>query len=114
MLHTALANRQEKIAQLLIKHGADVNFKVNHVIKDEPCLRDEYGGSLTTALWYDMDNILPILLERGAEVNARGGKYGCALHTALASRREKFARLLIEHGADMNLQVSHLTGMNLG
>jgi ankyrin repeat protein len=54
-----------------------------------------------------MEKLVRLLLERGANVNARGGQYGCALHTALAKRNEKLAQLLIKSGADINLQVSH-------
>ncbi|KAJ7856988.1 hypothetical protein B0H14DRAFT_2325139, partial [Mycena olivaceomarginata] len=64
----------------------------------------DYGTALATASWYGMTNIVPMLLQRGMDVNARGGKYGCALNTALSNGREKIAWLLIENGADMNVQ----------
>jgi ankyrin repeat protein len=55
-----------------------------------------------------MDNIVVLLLERGADINARGGLYDFALHTALANKQENIAKLLIQNGADVNIQVSHL------
>jgi ankyrin repeat protein len=60
------------------------------------------------ASWYGMENIVFMLLDRGADVNAcgRGDKF--ALHTALAKKHENIARLLIEKGADVNFQVSHI------
>ncbi|KAF8214458.1 ankyrin repeat-containing domain protein [Mycena galopus ATCC 62051] len=90
-LHTALANKREKIARLLIENGADVN------------LQGEHGAALATASWYGMVNIVLLLLDRGADVNACGGQYSCALNTALAHKREKIARILIENGANVNV-----------
>ncbi|KAJ6605260.1 ankyrin repeat-containing domain protein [Mycena vulgaris] len=91
-LHTALAKKNEKIARMLIKNGADVN------------LQGKDGGALTTAVWYGMVNIVLLLLERGVDMNAHGGRYNFALHTALASGHEQIARVLIDNGADVNLQ----------
>jgi ankyrin repeat protein len=34
-LHAALATRNEKTAQLLIKNGADMNLQVSHIVKVE-------------------------------------------------------------------------------
>jgi ankyrin repeat protein len=60
-----------------------------------------------------MESIILLLLEQGADVNARGGRYGYPLHTALASTKEKVAWLLVENGADVNLQVSYIVKVEL-
>jgi hypothetical protein len=60
-----------------------------------------------------MEKIVLLLLKRGVDVNARGGRYGYALHTALARTKEKVAWLLIENGADVNLQVSYMVKVEL-
>jgi ankyrin repeat protein len=45
-----------------------------------------------------------LLVERGADVNAQGGRYGNALQAASVKGRTDIARLLIERGADVNTQ----------
>lgn len=45
-----------------------------------------------------------MLLEKGADVNAQGGKYGNALQTASAEGEQEIIRLLLEKGADVNAQ----------
>jgi ankyrin repeat protein len=60
------------------------------------------------ASWYGMEHIVFMLLDRGADVNARGRGEKFALHTALANKHENIARLLIEKGADVNFRVSHI------
>ncbi|KAK3216150.1 hypothetical protein GRF29_8g2378422 [Pseudopithomyces chartarum] len=42
--------------------------------------------------------------EKGADVNAQGGKYGNALQTASAEGEQEIIRLLLEKGADVNAQ----------
>lgn len=59
-------------------------------------------------MWYGNENIVLLLLERGADVNVCAGKYTCVLHMALANKNERIARILIENGADVNPQVSHI------
>ncbi|KAJ7887644.1 ankyrin repeat-containing domain protein [Mycena olivaceomarginata] len=94
-LHAALANGHGKIAQLLIEHGADVNLQ-----------GWKYGTALTTALWMRMEDIIPALLTRGADVNACG-LYGGPLQVAFDTQNVNIARLLIENGADVDLQGEH-------
>jgi ankyrin repeat protein len=50
--------------------------------------------------------LVTLLLDRGANVNAQGGKYSTALQAAAASKRgsvEK-VRLLLDRGANVNAQ----------
>ncbi|KAH9207858.1 hypothetical protein DL95DRAFT_312889, partial [Leptodontidium sp. 2 PMI_412] len=47
---------------------------------------------------------LMLLLEKGADVNAQGGRYGNALQAASAQGHETIAVLLLEKGADVNAQ----------
>jgi ankyrin repeat protein len=60
------------------------------------------------ASWYGMENIVFMLLDRGADINAHGRGDKFALHTALASKHENIARLLIKKGAYVNFRVSHI------
>ena len=46
--------------------------------------------------------ILGLLLDRGADINAHGGKYGNELQEAVALGNEAIVRLLLDRGADIN------------
>jgi len=43
--------------------------------------------------------VVQLLLEKGADVNARGGHYGSALKVAAARGLQKVAQLLMDAGA---------------
>jgi ankyrin repeat protein len=60
---------------------------------------------LATASWYGWEDIVQLLLEKGADVNAHGGLYISALQMALSKGHENIAQLLIKNGADVNVQV---------
>ena len=47
---------------------------------------------------------MKLLLEKGAEVNAQGGKYGNALQAASYLDHEAIVKLLLEKGAKVNAQ----------
>ena len=49
------------------------------------------------------NEIIPLLLEKGVDVNARTGNGDTALSSCVQSRHLALARLLLEHGADANL-----------
>ena len=51
--------------------------------------------TLDTRPWF-------MLLEKGADVNAKGGRYGSALQAASDSGHEAVVRLLLQKGADVN------------
>ena len=44
------------------------------------------------------ENIVRLLLNKGADINARGGIYGTALQAVLAKGYETIARLLVGRG----------------
>lgn len=47
---------------------------------------------------------MQLLLEKGAEVNSRGGEYRNALQAASSERHDSFVQLLLEKGAEVNAQ----------
>ncbi|KAK0712676.1 Pfs, NACHT and ankyrin domain protein [Lasiosphaeria miniovina] len=51
-----------------------------------------------------LNTAVQMLLKKGADVNAQGGKYGNALHAASAGGYDKIAWILLEKGADVNAQ----------
>ncbi|KAF5333916.1 hypothetical protein D9758_017463 [Tetrapyrgos nigripes] len=68
--------------------------------------RRTFGSALP--LYYasmaNLLNVIVILVEEGANVNAQGGEWGNALQAALHWGRSEVARLLLEKGADINAQ----------
>lgn len=55
--------------------------------------------------FYGHENIVQLLLIRGADVNVLGvGKFSSALHSAVFSGNEHIVQLLINRGADVNQQ----------
>ena len=64
-----------------------------------------YGSVLQVALYRDRLNIVKLLLENGADVNATGREYGTALHVARVharwrtrAKKKAVAELLKEYG----------------
>jgi ankyrin repeat protein len=45
-----------------------------------------------------------MLLEKGADVNAQGGRYGNALQAASSGGHKEVAQMLLEKGGDVNAQ----------
>ena len=48
----------------------------------------------------DYENVMQMLLDQGADVNAQGGEYGNALQAASFKGHEKVVQMLLDHGAD--------------
>jgi ankyrin repeat protein len=48
--------------------------------------------------------IIQLLLDKGADVNAQGGEYGNALQAASWGGHQEAVRLLLDNGADVNAQ----------
>ena len=45
-----------------------------------------------------------LLLDKGANINAQGGRYSNALYAASSEGYEAIVRLLLDNGADINAQ----------
>jgi hypothetical protein len=82
---------------LLEKTSVDLNAPV-------PC----YGHLLQLASWLGDQEVMELLLEKGAKVNALGGYYGSALQAASWAgswaNNDKMVKLLLSYGADVNAQ----------
>ncbi|KAJ7818834.1 vegetative incompatibility protein HET-E-1 [Mycena olivaceomarginata] len=59
---------------------------------------------LTVAAYYGHQKICQLLLNKGADVNAQGGKYGNALQAAASRGHDKIVQVLLDKGADVNTQ----------
>jgi len=53
------------------------------------------------------NNIVNLLVEKGADVKAQEGHYGNALQAAASGGHAKIVHLLVKKGADVNAQGGH-------
>jgi ankyrin repeat protein len=112
----AVAAGHPAVARMLVEHGADVQartdppagftppkYKLAGVYTD---LEITWKGGFTPLMFAAQQGNVDsarILLEAGADVNARTPDYGSALVVAAASANEALALFLLEHGADPNV-----------
>ncbi|KAJ7242072.1 ankyrin repeat-containing domain protein [Mycena rebaudengoi] len=84
--------KNEVIARILLKHGADVNAVGGY-----------YGTALHKASCLGMEERVRLLIKHGANIDARGDSdWGTALQVAAFNGKEGTARILLEHGADVH------------
>lgn len=81
----------------LLEAGADVNLASRESMKVTPL------ASASAAGQYE---IARVLIEHGANVNARAASDFTPLHESAASGKVEFAKLLLEHGADVNARAA--------
>jgi len=81
----------EKVVQLLLDNGADVNVRYT-----------SYGSALHAAALSGSEKVVQLLLDNGANVNAQAGIREGALHAASTNGYGKVVHLLLENGADVN------------
>ncbi|KAL1991972.1 hypothetical protein VTN49DRAFT_4004 [Thermomyces lanuginosus] len=86
----------QRIAQLLLERGVDVNARGGH-----------FGSALQAASYWANKDMVELLLDRGADVNAQGGEYGNALQAASRWGNKELAEMLLERGADVNARGGH-------
>ena len=107
----AAFNGYRDMAELLIKAGADVNAKI--LLKNRIVLyldqRKDLGGSNILLLAVKKEenyknDIVKLLIESGADVNAKDYDGDTALRIAALHNKKDIAELLIEAGADLNVK----------
>lgn len=103
-LQAASQGGHEKIVQMLLEKGANVNA---------PGGQCGIGTALQAASQEGHEKIIQILLERGADVNAppSGVDIGTALQAASQKGHEKIVQMLLERGADVNTPPSSEYGI---
>jgi len=95
----AIHGHQPDVVAFLISRGADVN-----VTDKDDTDEDEIGkGALHYAAIYGYVKVAELLVAKGADVNAKGGKYDVTpLHCAADRGHTAVVELLIGEGADVN------------
>lgn len=81
--------------------------QVQELLENQPQLAREAQGPqgeslLLLAATHGQAEIVSLLLDRGADINARGAGGYTALHLAAQQGNEAMIRLLLEHMADIN------------
>jgi len=89
---SAFFGHAETVSALLAA-GAPVNAASRETMKLTP---------LASAMAVERNDIARSLIDRGADVNAKGENDVTPLHTAAARGNLESAKLLLEHGADIN------------
>jgi ankyrin repeat protein len=77
------------------------------LLKDTPTLQPTDSPEIIVASYYGNIQMVQLLVQHGADVNALGGDYGSALQAASYDGHIDIVQLLIEHGADVNAQGGH-------
>ncbi|KAJ7112606.1 hypothetical protein C8R44DRAFT_249148 [Mycena epipterygia] len=75
-----------------------------HLLLKKDAHEDDIVVALRTASGLGHINIIRLLLEKGADVNAAGVEDGSALYAASAKGHTETVRLLLEKGADINTE----------
>ncbi|KAF9050900.1 ankyrin repeat-containing domain protein [Rhodocollybia butyracea] len=114
-LQGATQKGNEAIVSLLLDRGAELNAQGGEFgnALQAAVLGDQHCDSLMHQKLKDppaedelrsREAIINLLLEKGADVNAQGGKYGNALQAAAVNGNEPIVRLLLNRGAEVNTQ----------
>ena len=77
-------------------------FDPDHPWKDSP--EPNTACPLYFASFKGLNATARMLLEKGADVNAQGGRHGNALYAASSGGYKEIAQMLLEKGADVNAQ----------
>lgn len=93
-LHFAVDMDYKKVVRLLLEAGADVD------IRNESESTGARGGTpLHSAAFWGRDIAAALLINAGADVNARGDKGSTPLHSAARLTNVRMAKLLLDNGA---------------
>ncbi|MDR1235455.1 MAG: ankyrin repeat domain-containing protein [Holosporaceae bacterium] len=92
-LHGVAYSGDERMAQVLIDNGAEVNRK-----------NDEGYSSLHIAVMREHTNVVVILLDNKANIDEQGNAGNSPLHIAAMHGRRNVVEILLDRGANIDLQ----------
>jgi ankyrin repeat protein len=103
-LHLA-ASMDTKLTQLLLDHGALVNFPGKSPVFPEtwPMTSLHFAVFNAHAFQGALDRV-NLLLDRGADINAQSSVGNTALHMAILGAHQDLARLLLQRGANIGVR----------
>jgi ankyrin repeat protein len=99
---------QKMAVQLLSDHEQYVKW-ISIFDPDAPWTEEpELSARLPEPLYYasmeGLESATAVLISKGADINAKGGRCSDALQAACSEGREKLAAMLLEKGADINAE----------
>ncbi|KAH7205024.1 hypothetical protein BKA60DRAFT_656100 [Fusarium oxysporum] len=108
-LQAASYNGNRDVVQLLLDKGADVSAqggRYGNALQAASYNGNREGGKYSNALQAVSSkgnrDVVQLLLDKGADVNAWGGQYGNALQAASYNGNRDVIQLLLDKGADVN------------
>ncbi|KAJ7484887.1 ankyrin repeat-containing domain protein [Mycena galericulata] len=102
-LQAAVANGHHDMILLLFSNGADT---IDGEGKSD-------GSAIEIAAYFGDTTVVALLISKGADVNAQGGRYGTALHAASARGHVAVIRQLMAHAADVNAERRGITALQV-
>ena len=101
LLHTLVHSGFPSLVRVVVR--------TNGIDLDEPDLQSSYSKTaLQVAIQIGQWESAKILIQHGANVNARGGILGTALHVAITSGATELVEMLVANGADVNKPDEHI------
>ena len=92
LLYFAATNGHKDIVAYLLDMGAAIDAST------------DYGSALHAAADDEYEEVVRLLLDRGADPNLKNNWKQTPLHTTTQNKNQTVARLLIDSGADINAQ----------
>ncbi|MCJ1382347.1 hypothetical protein MMC17_005460 [Xylographa soralifera] len=122
ILHKAAKHNSRKIVQILLENGADPQAANNNgytpldmsiqycredlvrlLIEKETNIQTTGWKLLHSAIYNGLEQIVQLLIEKGADIHQRSASRGYTLlHYAATNRQEKVMRVLLEGGMDVH------------